>query len=161
MEYHTRLVYLRRVYYSHTYRLLGEIHSTISKNCCWATGNLAFIDRVHSREKKAFFFQLQRNSLDSVHPTASNEYPTTPIYLAALTANNSPAETWGPRRRKDQYGIYEHLRSKPANKNISTGQEQAYDTTLSTNGVNNTNPAFVPDQSNPSYEQSNEINSRF
>ena len=119
--------------------------------------SLSLIEFILEKEK-AFFFQLQRNSLDSVHPTASNEYPTTPIYLAALTANNSPAETWGPRRRKDQYGIYEHLRSKPANKNISTGQEQADHTTFSANEVNNTNPAFVPDQSNPSYEQFNEIN---
>lgn len=42
-----------------------------------------------------------------------------PVYLAAFTANNSPGDTWGPRRKAHQSGAYAHLRKKIANNNIS------------------------------------------
>lgn len=67
------------------------------------------------------------------NPILGNQSPSTPIYLAALAANNSPSETWGPRRRKDQQGIYAHLRPQSAHKSVNEME-------------NNLNPTFIPDQ---------------
>ncbi|CAF3562698.1 unnamed protein product [Rotaria sp. Silwood1] len=46
-----------------------------------------------------------------------------PIYLQALTANNSPADTWGPRRRKHQKDAYAHLAVRSAKTNIPSQQQ--------------------------------------
>ena len=70
----------------------------------------------------------------------------TPLYLAALKANNSPAETWGPRRKANQTGVYAHLNSGLTGDNIFNQQrsskrssvvQKRIDTTTGT-----TNPTF-------------------
>ncbi len=50
--------------------------------------------------------------------TLMNEVQRKPLYLAALTANNLPGDTWGPRRRVHQYGVYAHLLKSRTNNNI-------------------------------------------
>ncbi len=67
--------------------------------------------------------KLQDNLANNTDYTSTNSPRPKPLYLAAWTANNSPGDTWGPRRRAHQYGVYAHLLAKsPTNK--MTSQQQ-------------------------------------
>lgn len=56
-----------------------------------------------------------------------------PAYLAAFRQANLPANNWGPRRREDQNGLYEHIRLRPIktnNKNHGTETNSIVDPRL-------------------------------
>jgi hypothetical protein len=90
------------------------------------------------------------NLFSNDHPNSTNDRLPKPLYLAALTANNSPGETWGPRRKVNQVGIYAYLNpaatnnymvsKQPYSEQSLAGMNRADDTTI------NTNPTFDPDQ---------------
>jgi len=66
---------------------------------------------------------------------AAQKYSRTkPVYLAALTANTLPGDTWGPRRRIHQYGVYAHLQDKSSNNDMIFQQSD-----VSTTGTINPN----------------------
>ena len=73
-----------------------------------------------------------------------------PCYLAAFTANNSPREDWGPKKRANQSGSYAHLSINPVNSNtISTERRSQKLSLVKMNAVNTTtimtNSSFDPD----------------
>jgi hypothetical protein len=73
--------------------------------------------------------------------TSMNDPRPKPLYLAALTANNLPGDTWGPRRRIHQYGVYAHLLRKPTNNEMPPQQSSVVRNT--TNIITGTtNPIF-------------------
>ncbi len=71
-----------------------------------------------------------------------------PLYLAAFQANNSPGETWGPRRRVNQTGVYAHLNSRTTNNNMSSEQRSSKRSSAVENradtAIGTTNPTFNP-----------------
>lgn len=83
----------------------------------------------------------------------------TPVYLAAFTANNSPGDTWGPRRKIHHYGVYAHLSSPTTNNTVPTQEYgsnhspvPSYQTNIITD-VNN--PTFNPDSVDHDYDDPN------
>ncbi|CAF3291294.1 unnamed protein product, partial [Rotaria sp. Silwood2] len=78
-----------------------------------------------------------------------NDHQEKPLYLAALTENNMPADSWGPRRRKHQTGVYSHLAVRSTNKNISSKQQFRQQSSIGINKTDTkmgiTNPIFNPD----------------
>jgi protease II len=106
--------------------------------------------------------KLRGYSTNKDDHTLENDDRTKPIYLAALTANNSPGETWGPRRKADQIGVYAHLRNRSTNNNMSSAQDILYYSPTSTNGRDTitsiTNPTFNRDSVVSNYDELYEQN---
>jgi len=77
-----------------------------------------------------------------------NNSQSTPVYLAAFEANNSPGETWGPRRRVNQTGVYAHLNVRTTNNNMSSEQRSSKRSSAVENrtdtAIGTTNPTFNP-----------------
>ena len=96
-----------------------------------------------------FHLKLYGNLTNNNDRTLMNDTPRKPLYLAALTANNSPGETWGPRRRIHQYGPYAHLLAKSTKNNIPSQQRDVEQVSVTVNGTGSTksitNPSFDPD----------------
>jgi hypothetical protein len=76
-----------------------------------------------------------------------------PLYLAALTANNSPGDTWGPRRRVHQYGVYAHLLAKSTKNKMSSQQPYLAQSVAAIN-TRDTSTGII----NPSFEQNSTPN---
>jgi len=87
--------------------------------------------------------------------TLENIVQSKPLYLAALTENNLPGDTWGPRRRIHQYGPYAHLLVKTTNNNMPSQRNHSEQSPISTNRTDAatgiTNPTFDRD-STASYD---------
>jgi len=66
-----------------------------------------------------------------------------PDYLAAFKEANKPSDTWGPRRREHQNGVYERIRLEPIGKNYGTNT--------------NTNTTNTPRQTYIEYERTHQF----
>jgi hypothetical protein len=109
-------------------------------------------------------FKLQGNLTKTDDLTIQNDVHSTPIYLAAFAANNLPGETWGPRRRADQNGVYEHLRNRSNNNKTTVQQHYSDGSSTLMDGTHTireiANPTFQPD-STANYDDEQNQNQRF
>ncbi|CAF1258043.1 unnamed protein product [Rotaria sordida] len=118
--------------------------------CCILPIPIVFvISYIREYRKIAAQRAAKGNFGDDNDSPVANNFEEKPLYLAALTANNSPADYWGPRRRKHQTGAYAHLAAKSTVHDISAQQQFPKRSITAMNntdiGAGTTNPTFDPD----------------
>ena len=50
-----------------------------------------------------------------------------PRYLQAITENNSPRYDWGPKKKQNQFGLYEHLQRNQSNDELVTKSTRSFE----------------------------------
>ncbi len=107
---------------------------------------------------------MQGNLDNNDDPTRMDDIQQKPIYLAAFTANNLPGETWGPRRKVNQVGVYAHLRNRSTKNNIPAQQQYSKHSSVVVNGTDTDtgvkNPTFNSDSAT-NYDDTEDRNEKF